>query len=274
LDQGGATEPGVSAGPHLRQRHHMMIRPTVAYCSLRRLPALECRDGDGPVRAGPASRHTQSAAPTQSLTRPLTWNPGLQKGCRSGKQLQVKRHSSNSARNPAGARGWSGARRWPASGPVSGRGRRSGSVSADRARSRRCWRRSSSARPRSAPRGCHEGLYRAPYSSSSRGCSARYLVTLRAWWMLSLSHRDHRSLRERSEQLVQQRGEVGGQPRSPACSCSISLPGPLAYTPTGRILITTSPAGGCGGNFDPTPARLMSTAGSPAAGLTAGYAQT
>jgi hypothetical protein len=33
---------------------------------------------------------------------------------------------------------------------------------------------------------------------------------------------------------------------------SISLPGPLANTLTGRILITTSPAGGCCGNFDPT----------------------
>jgi hypothetical protein len=27
----------------------------------------------------------------------------------------------------------------------------------------------------------------------------------------------------------------------------------LANTLTGRILITTSPAGGCCGNFDPTP---------------------
>jgi len=44
------------------------------------------------------------------------------------------------------------------------------------------------------------------------------------------------------------------RPRRSASSNSISLPGPLANTLTGRILITTSPAGWtlCG-NFDPTP---------------------
>jgi hypothetical protein len=43
------------------------------------------------------------------------------------------------------------------------------------------------------------------------------------------------------------------RPRRSAFSCSISLPEPLASTLTGRILITTSPAGGCCGNFDPAP---------------------
>lgn len=33
------------------------------------------------------------------------------------------------------------------------------------------------------------------------------------------------------------------RPCGPACSCSVSLPGPSASTLTGRILITTSPAG-------------------------------
>jgi hypothetical protein len=41
--------------------------------------------------------------------------------------------------------------------------------------------------------------------------------------------------------------------RSSASSCSIPLPGPLANTMTGRILITTSPAGRTmQGNVDPT----------------------
>jgi hypothetical protein len=35
------------------------------------------------------------------------------------------------------------------------------------------------------------------------------------------------------------------RPRRSASSRSISLPGPLANTLTGRMLITTSPAGGC-----------------------------
>jgi retinol dehydrogenase 14 len=45
--------------------------------------------------------------------------------------LLTKRHSRNSARNPAAAKGWSRARRWPASHRVNGCGRTSGSAGAD-----------------------------------------------------------------------------------------------------------------------------------------------
>jgi hypothetical protein len=50
------------------------------------------------------------------------------------------------------------------------------------------------------------------------------------------------------------------RPRRPASNCSISLPGPLANTLTGRVVITTSPAGRTmwATSIQP-PARLMST---------------
>ncbi len=49
----------------------------------------------------------------------------------------AKRYSKSSVRNRAAAGGWSGARRYPASHRVSGRGRKSGSAGAGRARARR-----------------------------------------------------------------------------------------------------------------------------------------
>src|SRR6476620_4113483 len=62
-------------------------------------------------------------------------------------------------------------------------------------------------------------------------------------------------------------------PRSSARSRSISLPGPLANTLTGRILTMTSPGGRTMlGNLDQPPARLKSTPPHPAT-LATGYTQ-
>ena len=85
---------------------------------------------------------------TRTGKNPITAHIAEIRGTSNGFRARIdwsraKRHSNNSARNPAAARGWSRARRHRASGPVSGSGRRNGSAGADPATSPRCWPRNS-----------------------------------------------------------------------------------------------------------------------------------
>ena len=83
---------------------------------------------DDDVAASGAARGRQSSNATcgTALTR-------SGRGASSPVPFATKQHSRSSARNAAVAMGWSKVRRYRASGPVSGCGRRSGSVSAVRA---------------------------------------------------------------------------------------------------------------------------------------------